>query len=200
MATTPKKKAKAKVAKVRHAFLYEMISGSGKARKRKAWATVKYTTKPVDMILTAAHIRKSMRAEGAGNTSSCAVAICTYNHEDAFGHSVEGHIDFQYSRAFVVSKTDKYGLPSECYVYEHNARNIAKLNDTPGGQQKLLDRIEKDGPITITLKPHRVRSEIGRSGKDRKTTGARDAMKGLKGAKLRYAVYKLGAMPDMPTV
>lgn len=199
MAATAKKKVrKSKVAKVRHAFLYELVNGSGKARKRKAWATVKYTTKPVEMVLTAAHVRKSMRLDGAGNTSSCSVAVCTYNHEEAFGHPVEGHIDFQYSRAFVVSKTDKYGLPSECYVYEHNARNIAKLNDTPGGQQKLLDRIEKDGPITITLKPHRVRSEIGRPGKTRPTTGARDPMKGLKGAKLRYAHYKLGAMPDMP--
>ena len=146
-------------------------------------------------MLTADHVRKSMKAHGAGSTSACAMAICTYNHADSFGHNVEGHIDFNYSRAFVVTKLDKQGLPSKCKVYEHNARNIARLNDTPGGQQKLLEMIQKDGPITVTLKPHRVRSEIGRSGKTRKPTGARDPLKGLKGAKLRYAVYKLGAMP-----
>jgi hypothetical protein len=194
MATTPKKRRKAKIAKVRHPFLYRLENGDGTGKVRKKMATVEYTTKPVVIELTAAHVRKSMQKEGAGNTSSCSVAICTYNHADAFPHPVEGHIDFNYSRAFVVSKVDRFGLPEKCKVYEHNARDIAKLNDTPGGQQKLLDRIERDGPITITFRPHRVRSEIGRSGAGRKTTGARDAMK-VKGAKLRYAVYKLGSMP-----
>jgi hypothetical protein len=180
-------------AKVRHAFLYRMENGDGSSKVRKAWATVKYARKEVEMVLTAAHMRKSIKASGAGTTSSCAVAICTYGHQDAFPHPVEGHIDFNYSRAFVVSKVDKFGLPKECVVYEHNARDIARLNDTAGGQQKLLERIEKDGPISVVLKPHRVRSAIGRSGKTRQTTGARAI--GLKGAKLRYAVYKLGAMP-----
>lgn len=189
-------KAKAKVAKVRHPFLYRMQNGDGTSKLRKAWATVKYTTKPVDMVLTAAHIRKAIKAKGAGTTSCCAVAICSYNHSDVYPHNVEGHIDFNYTRAFVVSKVDKTGLPSECYVYEHDARDIAFLNDTPGGLKKLLAMIEKDGPITVKLKPHRVRSEIGRPGKARKATGVRDPMKkNLKGAKLRYAVYKLGAMP-----
>jgi hypothetical protein len=80
-------------------------------------------------------------------------------------------------------------------VYEHNDKGVAKMNDTAGGQQKLLDRIAKDGNITVTLKPHRPRSEIGRPGKDRPVTGKRDPIAGAKGAKLRYAVYKLGALP-----
>jgi hypothetical protein len=189
------RKPKSKVAKVRHPFLYRLENGDGTSKIRKAWATVEYTTKPVEIVLTAAHVRKSMERQGAGNTSSCSVAICTYNHRSAFPHNVEGHIDFNYSRAFVVTRVDKNGLPSRCKVYEHNARNIAKLNDTPGGQQRLLDAIEKDGPITVTFKPHRVRSAIGRPGAGRPTTGARNPMKGLKGAKLRYAVYKLGSMP-----
>jgi len=189
------KKRKSKVAKARHPFLYRLENGDGTSKVRKAWATVEYTTKPVDLVLTAAHVRKAMNANGAGSTSACAMAICTYNHADAFSHSVEGHIDFNYSRALVVTKLDKQGLPCKCRVYEHNARNIARLNDTPGGQQKLLDLILRDGPITVTLKPHRVRSEVGRSGRTRVATGARDPLKGMKGAKLRYAVYKLGAIP-----
>jgi hypothetical protein len=189
------KNPKSKIAKARHAFLYRLENGDGTSKIRKAWATVEYTTNQVDIVLTAAHIRKSMKAKGAGTTSACAVAICSYDHKDAFPHPVEGHIDFNYTRAFVVTRVDKNGLPSRCKVYEHNARDIAKLNDTPGGQKRLLDKIMADGPITVTFKPHRVRSAIGRSGKGRLTTGARDAMRGLKGAKLRYAVYKLGAQP-----
>ena len=189
------KKPKSKVAKVRHPFLYRLENGDGTFKVLKAWATVKYSTKEVVMDLTAAHMRKSIKASGAGTTSACAVAVCTYGHQDKFSHNVEGHTDFNYSRAFVVSKVDRQGLPSECYVYEHNSRWVAKLNDTPGGQQKLLGMIEANGPITVVLKPHRVRSVIGRPGKGRPTTGARSPTAGLKGAKLRYAVYKLGSMP-----
>jgi hypothetical protein len=184
-------------AKVRHPFLYRLENGDGTSKVRKAWATVKYATKDVQLVLTAAHLRRSIKAQGAGTTSHCAVAICAYNHSDAFPHNVEGHIDFNYSRAFVVSKGDKHGLPSNCVVYEHDARDIAKLNDTPGGQQKLLERIERDGPITVTLKAHRQRSAPGRNGAVRKPTGVRDpATKGLRGARLRYTVYKLGSQPE----
>ena len=189
-------KRKSKVAPVRHPFLYRLETGNGASKVRKAWAAVEYTRTPVELKLTAAHVRKSMTAGGAGMTSSCSVAICTYAHADKFPHNVEGHIDFNYSRAFVVTRVDKNGLPSRCRVYEHNARDIARLNDTPGGQKKLLEKIERDGPITVTLKPHRVRSAVGRSGRTRGTTGARDPISGLKGAKLRYAVYKLGVPPE----
>src|SRR4029077_10031765 len=127
------------------------VNGDGTSKMHQAWATVEYTTKPVSMVLTADHVRKSIKADGAGSTSSCSVAVCTYNHVDAFPHKVEGHIDFNYSRAFVVTRLDKQGLPARCRVYEHNARDIAKLNDTTGGQQKLLERLEREGPITITL-------------------------------------------------
>lgn len=188
-------KAKPKVAKVRHPFLYRVETGSGKSTVHKAWAVVKYSSKPVEIVLTAAHVRKSMQKNGVGHTSKCSMAICTYDHAEAFSHRVEGHVDWQYSRAFVVSKLDKTGLPSECYVYEHNDKGVAKMNDSAGGQQKLLDRIAKDGPITVTLKPHRPRSEVGRPGKDRKTTGTRDPIKNLKGARLRYATRQLGALP-----
>jgi hypothetical protein len=195
----PRKAKKPVTARVRHPFLYRLENGDGTSKVRKAWAIVKYATKDVPLTLTAPHLRRSIKAQGAGTTSHCAVAICTYNHSDAFPHNVEGHIDFNYTRAFVVSKVDKHGLPSHCVVYEHEARNIAKLNDTPGGQQKLLERVERDGPITLTLKAHRTRSEAGRKGSavGRKKSGVRDpATKGLRGAKLRYTVYKLGSQPE----
>jgi hypothetical protein len=115
-------------------------------------------------------------------------------HAGAFPHPVEGHVDFQYARAFVVTKLDKYGLPSECRAYEHYRGDIAKLNDARGGQKKLLNKLINDGPIDIRLMPYRKRSAIGRPGSGRRTTGARSRIPAT-GAKLRYAVMKMGAYP-----
>ena len=182
-------------SKVRHPFLYRMESGSGKYTVHKAWAVVKYATKEVPLVLNETHVLRSMQRNGVGNTSKCSMALCTYAHAKLFPHSVEGHVDWQYSRAFVVSKLNKLGLPCECYVYEHDDRGVAKLNDTLGGQQKLLDRIQKSGPITVVLKPFRPRSETGRPGRSRKSTGKRDPIKTIKGARLRYATSQLGAVP-----
>jgi len=195
--TMAAKKRKSKVyADVKHPFNYALVFvGSDRRIVKKAMAKVRPAKKPVTIEITAAHVRQSIKAEGAGSTSACVAAVCMSRTADAFGHPVEGHVDFNYTRAFVVSKLDKNGLPSECYCYEHNRKDVAKLNDTPGGQRKLLEMIEKNGPIKLELKPHRVRSEPGRSGRDRPTTGARKKGIPAKGAKLRYAVLKMGAMP-----
>jgi hypothetical protein len=184
-----------KTVRVRHPFLYKMtFIGNGKEIIKKAMAEVVPATKPVTIELTAAHVRKSIEVKGVGNTSSCPVAICANRHSEAFPHEVEGHIDFQYARCFVVSELDKHALPSKCVAYEHNAGDIAKLNDTRGGPRKLLRMIERAGPITIELKPYRIRSKPGRPGKGRGITGKRAKVAG-KGANLRYAVMQLGAYP-----
>ena len=192
-----KKAKKSRVyAGVKHPFNYElMFEGSGKRIVKKAMAKkIRPARKPVTIQITAAHVRQSIKANGAGSTSACVAAICMARTADAFSHSVEGHVDFNYTRAFVVSKLDKIGLPSECYAYEHSRKDIAFLNDTPGGQKKLLAIIERDGPITLELRPYRTRSELGRPGAGRGKVGTRDRIP-AKGAKLRYAVMKLGAMP-----
>jgi hypothetical protein len=193
------RKSRSKFSPVRHPFLYELrFPANGKHVTKKAMAKVRYSHKPVTIELTAAHVRKSMKLKGVGNTSACSMAICAAQHADQFPHKVEGHIDWNYCRAFIVSKVDKAGLPSECYAYEHDDE-IAKLNDTAGGQRKLLALIERDGPITIKLKPYRKRSTKGRTGKGRGTTDARKKIIG-KGAKLRYAVAQFGAYPNQLTV
>lgn len=192
--TTTKRKSRSKFAKVRHPFLYKVFRADGTHKVKKAWAKVIHAKHAVDLVLTAEHVRKSIALKGVGDTSTCSVAVCTYNHADKFSHKIEGHVDWNYSRAFIVSKVDKFGLPCECVAYEH-ADEIAHLNDTPGGQQQLLRRIKRDGPITIRLKPIRIRSEEGRPGRNRKSTGKRDPLKQLKGAKLRYAMAQLGAQP-----
>ena len=190
-----KRPKKSVYADVKHAFLYEMIYPNGKRKINKAWAKVRLAKKPVTLVLEPDHVRESITKDGIGNTAKCSVAVCTYHHADKFPHNVEGHTDFTYSRAFIVSKVDKIGLPSECYVYEHRADHLAKLNDSPSGQQKLLKQLEDDGPLVIELKPHRVRSEVGRPGSHRPTTGKRTVTV-PKGAKLRYATaVALGALP-----
>ena len=189
-------KPRSTFAPVRHPFLYEMqYPALDKFEVRKKFAKVRLAKKPVTMHLAEEHVLRSIKLGGVGNTAICSAAICTTQHADVFPHPVEGHIDFTYTRAFLVSKIDKIGLPVECYAYEHKHEDIARLNDTKGGQKKLLERIRRDGPIAITLTPYRQRSAPGRSGRGRVTTGRRTRVP-AKGANLRYAVMKMGAYPS----
>jgi hypothetical protein len=191
-----KKKRKSKVyASVRHAFLYQMKDeATGEVKITKVWAKVRYATRGVDLVLTEVPVQKSINLQGQGSTSKCPMALCIRQHAKEFSHPVEGHADWTYTRAFVVSKLSKLNLPSECYAYEHND-GVGRLNDSAGGQMKLLERIKKHGPITVHLRPFRVRSKVGRPGKGRPTTGVRSPERRLRGALLRYEVYKNGAMP-----
>lgn len=184
-----------KHAPVRHAFLYKVTHPlTMKEETRKAWALVIPAKKNVLLNLTANHIRRSIKLHGVGNVATCTMAVCTVQHADKFSHPVEGYIDWTYTRAYVVSKVDKNGLPCECYCYEHSDE-IAKLNDTSNGQRDLLKRILRDGPMTIELRPYRKRSADGRSGADRQASGVRSAEKRLSGAKLRHATVQLGVLP-----
>lgn len=186
-------------APVRHAFLVQVVTGSGRVEIKKKMAKVRRARKQVTLVLTAGHVERSIKLGGRGDTGKCAMAICTYDHAKNFPHRVEGHVDWQYSRAFVVSKCDTLGLPSECYAYEHDS-NIARKQDTPPrksdgktGQQLLLERIRKNGPVLVTLRPYRQRSVEGRVGHNRKSTGVRSPFK--HGAGQRYLIANVGAQP-----
>lgn len=183
---------KSKFARVRHTFLYRWEDANGKLRIIKAKAKVRHPAKSVILTVKPEHVRKSIRREGVGDTANCSMAVCAVDHEGAFPHKVEGHIDWTYTRAFVVSKVDRNGLASECYVYDHHD-DVAQLNDTKGGQQKLLTKLEADGPLQIVLTPKRIRSKVGRPGRGRKKVGTRDVESRLRGGKLRYAVAKLAS-------
>ena len=96
---------------------------------------MKIPTKGVDLELRPEHVRASKKLGGIGNTQTCSMAVCAKAHQGAFGHRVEGYIDWQYRRAYVVSKVSRAtGLPNECYVYDHQDR-VAPLNDSKGGQK-----------------------------------------------------------------
>lgn len=186
----------------RHPFVFKI--GEGVDKTITAWAKVIPGKKAIPIVLEADHVRNAMKLGGVGNTSTCTMAICARAHAHVFPHSVEGLIDWAYTRAWVATKLNKDGLPCECVVYEHsdsikldnNGRvSIAELNDSKGGQKKLLAYLEVNGPVTVWLKPKRVRSEVGRSGKGRISTGKRRRAHLGVGAKLRFAVALLGGVP-----
>ena len=188
-----KRKSRSKFAPIKHTFLYRWEDPSGKLRVIKARAKVRNATRAVTLDVKPEHVLKSIRRNGVGDTANCSMAICAVDNANAFPHSVEGHIDWTYTRAFVVSKVDKRtGLPTECVVYDHHD-DIARLNDFKNGQQKLLRQLQEEGTRQITLTPKRMRSKVGRPGGGRKKVGTRDIEQRLRGGKLRYAVAQLAS-------
>ncbi len=186
--------AKQKVGRFRHAFRFKIADGEDQFIT--AWAKVKIPSKRVKLVLRAEHVQKSQQLGGVGNTQTCSMAVCAKDHEGAFPHRVEGYIDWQYRSAYVVSKVSHdSGLPSECYVYKHNDK-VAHLNDSKGGQAKLLQMINAKGAIVVALHP--PTSPKRRPGRARgKNTGERSQPKTLGvGARRRYAVALLGGAPS----
>jgi len=175
----------------RHAFRFK-LEPSGKIIT--AWAKVIEPKSDVFLPLKSEHVKESMRQKGAGNTQTCSMAVCAQRESECFSHAVEGYIDWFYKRAFVVSKLNKNGLPSECYVYAHND-GIGQLNDTPGGQKKLLEELEAEGGeriIHLLVPP----KSTGRNPKPH-GWGKRDGKRSKtqpRGAKLRFAVAQMGAV------
>lgn len=132
----------------RHAFKFKM---EGQDEPITVWAAVKDAKAPVTLVVTAEDVQRSIDASGIGSTQKCTMAVCAKRSSGSFSHPVEGYVDWQYSRAYVVSKI-KNGLPSECVAYRHG-NDIAKVNDTKNGQRKLLEMLKAEGPKTVTLYP-----------------------------------------------
>lgn len=182
----------------RHAFRFKLADPvTGDTQTVTAWAKVIYGKKPVDLILTADDVLRSIKLKGVGNTQTCSMAICTHRLAHLFSHPVGKVIDWTYGRAYVASKhSAKTGLPVECYAYSHDDQ-IAQLNDTKGGQQKLLGILRAKGDRTIQLKP--IKLEPYRPGRPRgKNTGERSTKRPLSvlgmGAKRRFAAMQLGGI------
>lgn len=188
----------------RHPFRFRLESDeTEKPKIITAWAKVKKATKKVTLTLTAADVRRSIRLEGVGNTQTCSMAVCGKRQAGAFPHPVEGFIDWQYTTAYVVTKVSKEtGFPTECVAYEHDDE-IAKLNDSEGGQLKLLKRLEEKGDRVIYLRPPKKQTPANPGRPEGKSTGQRSsrpahlssaAMKRPVGARLRYATAKAGGV------
>jgi hypothetical protein len=176
----------------RHSFRFKI---EGQTKPLTAKAKVRRATKEVQLILTASDVRQSIKMKGGGNTQTCSMAVCAKRQADAFSHAVDGYIDWQYRTAFVVSKVSKQtGMPIECVAYEHKDK-IAKLNDTKGGQQKLLKELEAKGERVVRLLPIKKRTRTyGPRPNRAKPDGSRAPRPAGVGAKLRFAVAQLGGV------
>ena len=181
----------------RHTFRFKVGGDGEKERLIEYPAVVRRAKQPVELTLTADDVRRSMSLDGNGNTSTCTMALCAKRQKEVFPHRVEGYIDWQYRTAYVVSKLGKDGLPKECVAYSHNDQ-IAQLNDSPGGQRKLLKQLTVEGERTITLlpmpkrydEPHSLGKVKGRS------DGSRTGRPHGTGARLRYAMAHVGGVPE----
>lgn len=172
----------------RHAFRFRVGSGTV-----TLWAKVVPAKRDVYLPLRAEHVAESIKLRGVGNTQTCAMAVCAARNAECFPHKVEGYIDWFYSRAFVVSKLDKNGMPIECYEYMHSDK-IAQLNDTKGGQHKLLDQLRERGDRIIHLRPVRDRASQKGSGAPKGIGNGSRTRIAAKGAKLRFAVAQMGGV------
>lgn len=196
---------KRRKARPRHPFRFEMKfirdDPDEKPKGIVHYAQVIDAKQPVEIELAADHARKSIKANGAGNTMTCTMAFCIRGNEDEFPHVLaDGMIDFHYATAFIASRKGKHGLPTQCYCYRHNLGKIAKLNDTPGGQQRLLKWLEENGPMTLVLKPPRkIRQNPDRVYVARvRKPPAQGGITGT-GARRRKAFLDAGGTPLMKT-
>jgi hypothetical protein len=183
------------MGKHRHTFFFNLKLGDGSVGEVKAKALVSRARKALSIVLTEDHVQRALARHGQGTTTHCAGALCAYDHRIDFaaaGVPSIGHMDWQRSRVFVATHKRADGLPAKCVAYEHNSK-VAHLFDTKAGLEKLLRRLQREGAITINLYPYRKRSDKGRPGAGRPSTGARARSKG---AKLRYATVHPSYVPE----
>ena len=167
----------------RHAFRFKDLDGN---EMPPIWAEVKKATRRVEIILKAEHVAEAIRRRGIGDTQNCSMAVCAKNNREVFPHPVEGYIDWQYTRAFIVSKVYQRSGRIVCVVYEHGDE-IAKMNDSIGGQRRLLAELEANGPRTIVLYPVRPKVQSTQPRPHGNRTGARSSRPAYHGAKGRFA-------------
>src|SRR5215468_7637029 len=133
---------------VRHAFRFKI---EGQDEPFVVWTKAINARSRVELMLTAADVRRALELRGMNNTQKCAGAICAKRQKHLFSHPVEGYVDWQYRRAYVVSRT-KNGMPSVCVVYGHHD-DTAQMFDKEETMRKLLRDLEMNGPRKITLLP-----------------------------------------------
>lgn len=177
----------------KYPFRFKVTGADGKVHTMIVWVLARFASKPVDLVVTADHVKRSIALNGVGNTQNCTMAICTMDHKDSFPHAVDGFVDWTYRRAVVVTALSKRThMPSRCIVYNHNSR-VAHLNDSIGGQKELLRQIERNGPITVHLRP--LKSTVGYAPKTKRGAASknRDAKRSETASKTISAETKVGS-------
>lgn len=191
-------KRKSKYRACNHTFYFYDDFG----KQFEVSARVIPATSEVVPILTANHLRKSMRLKGRGNSQTCSGSICIIDNRGLFPHPCEGYCDFSDSRAWIMSKWETKkrggGWIAECVQYEHSEGWLSMANDIKGGAQKLLEELQREGGEgrALRLKPMPKRQLVSGKGADPKTipSGRRDGSRTRKprAAKLRRAHMNRG--------
>jgi hypothetical protein len=92
---------------------------------------------------------KDVLAGTAGMAVTCANSMCALRENgNAFPHDVF-MVEFTDTRAYVVSKLNKNGVPVQCYRYAHKEGAFQKLYDTKGKNRLAkMSGVEKDFVLT----------------------------------------------------
>jgi len=130
----------------RHFFILKPARGRNIKVPTKVWRGKKRIT----LYLSKQHFDDSMKLRGMGDGQLCAGAFCVCDHAALFPHKVFPYVDFQDTRMWVVSRL-RDGMPSECYVYDHNSI-IPKTFDSEKGRDQLRAILERAN-VTINLYP-----------------------------------------------
>lgn len=160
---------------------------------------VRYATMPANVTVTEDDVIKSISLHGVGNCQTCTMACSVRRQPEQFNHPIAGNgfVEWTKNRAYVVSKVSKDGQLLECVCYQHND-NIADLNDTAGGQRKLLKQIQEKGPRVVRLyptKPERPREKGRPRGKNTGERSTPTRSLRAKGAKRRFIFAQQGGIP-----
>lgn len=191
-----KRPKKSQFSNQRHYFHFTLPNG----KVTRVSCKVRYGTKSVELPLNAEHVRKSIDAEGYGNTQTCVMALCVKDQAECFSHPVDGYVDWTYNRAYIVSKTDKNGWPCECVIYKHDdeiAKDFDKKKED--GVIELWKKLDKDGPRTVILHPVKARTGEAKKypKKDRSRSRSTPHRKQPKGATLRFGIANLGVKGEV---
>lgn len=156
---------------------------------------VSYPKTGTEITLKASHAKKSIQLGGVGNCQTCTVSCCVMDNPDAFPKKIGTVVDWTYSRVYIATRYNSNGAPTHAIAYRHNRGDIAKRNDTPGGQKSILCELEANGPQVIMLLPMRKRGNSGGYGGRGQKTGERTppAVTGI-GAERRFAFAKAGGL------
>lgn len=155
--------AKKKVRAVYHTFKRRYQNPDGELEIFEVECRCKPGTTLAIIEVAAEGVRRALDLNGQADSQNCAGAVCLTRQKKAFNHPVMPLIDWWRRRVYIQDS------PKTCRVYGH-FDNIEELFDTDAGLRKLLKRIEKSGPIKVTLYPAK-KGQDPRTGKPTKPGG-----------------------------
>lgn len=138
-----------------NSYTFEVLfpTRNGRSKKMKLRTTAKFATKKVTIEINEKHIKAAIAAKGQGDPRCCAGTLGLCAQTNKFPHHVEPEfIDWLYTRVAICYKVDRFGIPKRTIVYAmHN--EMARMFDSPARLKQLLERVQKEGAVEVTLYP-----------------------------------------------